>query len=285
MTEAKIHSSAVVGFTNGKYYDTFRPTYVEEATSGLLDGLNLTGKKGAKILEIAAGTGKFTESLVRRPEGFEIIAVEPVDGMRKQLELKQLANVSTLAGTANEIPVPDGWADVVIAAQSYHWFAKKEAMREFARVLKPGGFLGIIWNVEDYNKPAEWPAVTPWEEELNKLMFSLPSDGQDRFRQLNWRNGFSPAENTSLGSNDGNVGTQLFHTPYSEAESAIWSSKLTPQELLDRIGTLSQMVPLKGAEREEWMKKYWVALETADKAEDGTVEVHGKTFYVWSQKL
>ncbi|KAL2885958.1 putative methyltransferase-like C25B8.10 [Ceratocystis lukuohia] len=279
MAEAKIHSSAVVGFTDGKSYDDFRPSYVEEAVSGLLAGLNLIGAEGAAVVEVAAGTGKFTESLARRPEAFRITAIEPVEGMREQLDKKKLPNVVSLEGTANEIKAETGSADAVIAAQSYHWFAKRDAMSEFARVLKPDGFLGVIWNVEDYNKPAEWPAVTEWEEELNKLILALPPDNQDRFRQLSWRNGFSPAENTS------SDGVQLFRTPYNEAQSAVWSTRLTPEKLLDRISTLSQVVALEGLARQEWIQKYWAVLKTAETAQDGTVEVHGKTFYAWSQKM
>lgn len=117
MSEAKVHASAVSGFGNGKHYDAFRPSYVDEATSGLLAGLDIAGHTGAKILEIAAGTGKFTESLARRPEAYEVVAVEPVTGMREQLELKGLQNVLVKDGLANNVPSADGWADAVIAAQ------------------------------------------------------------------------------------------------------------------------------------------------------------------------
>ncbi|KKA27257.1 hypothetical protein TD95_003169 [Thielaviopsis punctulata] len=319
MSETKVHASAVTGFLDGKHYDAFRPSYVDEATSGLLTGLNIAGQKNAKILEIAAGTGKFTECLAHRPERYEVVAVEPVTGMREQLEIKNLQGVQVKGGLANSVPVEDGWADAVIAAQvcstsyriykrentdsykAFHWFAKKDALTEFARVLKPNGYLGVIWNVEECkslfsftpplpppsilthatdNKPAEWPASTPWEEALNKLVFELPDDGQARFRQLEWRTGFTSAE-----ENAGADGKPLFTSPAKEAISAVWETRLTPEQLLARMSTLSQVVSLKGVQREEWVAKFWKIMEMAEKDGEGKVGVHGKTLYAWAQKL
>jgi ubiquinone/menaquinone biosynthesis C-methylase UbiE len=64
--------------------------------------------------------------------------------------------VDIRAGTATEIPVPDGVADAIIVAQAFHWFSTDEALTEFARVLKPGGSLGLIWNFYDRDHLPEW---------------------------------------------------------------------------------------------------------------------------------
>ena len=70
----------------------------------------------AQIVEIGSGTGKFTELLVARPEKFELIAVEPHEGMRGALVKKNLG-IKTLDGDAASIPLEEGWADALIAAQ------------------------------------------------------------------------------------------------------------------------------------------------------------------------
>ena len=60
------------------------------------------------------------------------------------------ARVSAAEGTFDRTGVPDGWADVVIVAQAFHWCPDyNKASIEFARVLKPGGIVALIWNLED----------------------------------------------------------------------------------------------------------------------------------------
>jgi len=113
-----IHNSATVGFSNAALYDTHRPSYPPEAVQKLLDHLSLSNVQGAKIIDLAAGTGKLTECLAARPEGFEILAVEPHEQMRKTLEEKGLKGTSSADGTAQDMgSVADGWADVVVVAQ------------------------------------------------------------------------------------------------------------------------------------------------------------------------
>ena len=68
------------------------------------------------MLEVAAGTGKFTEVLAAREEGFEVVSTEPLESMRGELESKRLG-VEVKEGSAVSLPVEDGWADVCIAAQ------------------------------------------------------------------------------------------------------------------------------------------------------------------------
>lgn len=88
----------------------------------LLDGLNLSGASGACIVELGAGAGKFTELLVARPEGYLVIAVEPLAEMRERLAGKALTGVTAHNGhAANVAGVQDGWAAAVIAAQAFHW--------------------------------------------------------------------------------------------------------------------------------------------------------------------
>jgi 16S rRNA A1518/A1519 N6-dimethyltransferase RsmA/KsgA/DIM1 with predicted DNA glycosylase/AP lyase activity len=82
----------------------------------LLEHLSIAHQDNAHIVELGSGTGKFTELLVARPEKFELVAVEPHEGMRGALVKKNLG-IKVLDGNAGNIPVQDGWADTVIAAQ------------------------------------------------------------------------------------------------------------------------------------------------------------------------
>jgi ubiquinone/menaquinone biosynthesis C-methylase UbiE len=86
-----------------------------------------------------------------------VIAVEPVAGMRAQLE-RVLPGVTVLDGTAEQIPLTDGAAHAVFVAQAFHWFRVPEAAVEIARVLDAGGALAIVRNQEI--EPATVPAVS-----------------------------------------------------------------------------------------------------------------------------
>ena len=99
-----------------------RPSYPAAAADDFLTRLGVAGMPGANVIEIAAGTGKFTEQLGRRPERFAVRAVEPHDGMRARLEDKvradkDLVGVQVLPGKAEKMPVEDEWGDACIAAQ------------------------------------------------------------------------------------------------------------------------------------------------------------------------
>lgn len=72
--------------------------------------------------------------------------------MRRELEGKALRGVTVREGRAEDVrsaQVPEEWADGVVVAQAFHWFATEEALDEMHRVLKPGGVLGMIWNIDD----------------------------------------------------------------------------------------------------------------------------------------
>jgi len=93
----------------------------------------------AHVLDLAAGTGKLTELLTRRFA--RVTAVEPDDQMRAANRWGDM-----LAGTAEAIPLPDDAVDAVFVAEAFHWFCDPPALREIARVLRPGGTLVLLWN-------------------------------------------------------------------------------------------------------------------------------------------
>ncbi|HEY4973245.1 MAG TPA: class I SAM-dependent methyltransferase, partial [Steroidobacteraceae bacterium] len=97
--------------------------------------------------------------------GANVAAVEPIDAMRAQL-LQDIPGVTALAANAQSLPLADASLDAVVCAQSFHWFASREALGEIARVLRPGGKLGLVWNVRD--ESVDWVAaitriITPYE--------------------------------------------------------------------------------------------------------------------------
>lgn len=105
------------GFAAASSYDQHRPSYPPQAVEQLLTYLQVSGLRGARILDLAAGTGKFTELLAKRGEEFEIIAVEPHEGMRRELEKKNLKGVKVLEGDAVTIPLATHSVDAMIVAQ------------------------------------------------------------------------------------------------------------------------------------------------------------------------
>ena len=113
-----INPIAQSGFKNATSYEAHRPSYPPDAVKPFLQHLEVENVLHAHIVDLAAGTGKFTEILARRAEEYEIIAVEPHSGMREVLEKKGLKGVTVMEGTATEMPAVEAqWADAVVVAQ------------------------------------------------------------------------------------------------------------------------------------------------------------------------
>ena len=139
-------SSAAVD-TVAESYERRRPEYPPAIVEWLGDRLDL--EPGTTVLDLAAGTGKFTRSLVTT--GARVIAVEPLDEMRAQLEAA-LPGVEALAGTAEAIPLPDESVDAVTAAAAFHWFDTEPALAEIHeshRVLRCS-FCAHAWELRTF---------------------------------------------------------------------------------------------------------------------------------------
>ena len=136
-------------------YDRARPSFPREAAAWL------AGTEATTVLELGAGTGKLTRELVAL--GHDVHASDPDPAMLAVLS-RHLPDVRVSESGAEEIPLPDRSVDVVVAAQSFHWFDHDRALPEIARVLRPGGQLALAWNTRDER--------IPWVRRLGRLIGS-----------------------------------------------------------------------------------------------------------------
>lgn len=129
-------------------YAEHRPEYARAAVEWACEPI--ADRPGRRLVDLGAGTGKLTGSLL---EHGPVIAVEPDPGMLDELRTRFPA-VDARDGSAEAIPVADGSVDAVLVGQAWHWFDRDAALSEIARVLRPGGVLGVLWNADD--TAAEW---------------------------------------------------------------------------------------------------------------------------------
>lgn len=158
----EISDVAASGFGAGADdYERGRPSYPDDAVAWLVAELGI--EASSVVVDLAAGTGKLTRLLV--PTGARMVAVEPVAAMRDQL-VRTCPEVTVVEGTAEATGLPDGSADAVTVAQAFHWFDPVAASAEIARVLRPGGHLGIVFNERDVREPwvAELSRLIRWDE-------------------------------------------------------------------------------------------------------------------------
>lgn len=139
-------------------YEQGRPGYPDR----LFDELErLAGRslKGARVLDVGAGTGIATRLLAGR--GAEVVAVEPSPGMGEQF-LASSPGIPLVRGSGDELPFHDRSADVITYAQAFHWIHPELAIPEAVRVLRPGGAIAAWWNVKD--------ETVPWVRALGERM-------------------------------------------------------------------------------------------------------------------
>ncbi len=153
----KVHQS-VMGFDlAAEEYQRGRPEFPEEAMALLAAQLRL--EQNCIAVDVGAGTGKLTRALLKT--GTKVIALEPVEGMRKKFSVL-LPSTWAIGGVAEHIPLKSGIADSAVAGNAFHWFANLVALAEIKRVLKPRGRLGLIWTWVDES--------VGWVAELSRMV-------------------------------------------------------------------------------------------------------------------
>lgn len=105
----------------------------------------------ARVIDVGAGTGKLSRLLV--PRAAEVVSVEPDQRMRAVLA-RRVPEAAVLEGAGERIPVDDASADAVVVSSAWHWMDHAATAREIARVLRPGGTLGVVWSGLDWTD--EW---------------------------------------------------------------------------------------------------------------------------------
>jgi ubiquinone/menaquinone biosynthesis C-methylase UbiE len=125
-------------------YIKFRPTYPDRIVSFLETEKIL--HKGSKIADIGSGTGILSEIFLGN--GNLVYGIEPNTEMRNAAEklLKKYPNFHSIEGSAEATNIAEDSIDIITVGQAFHWFDHKKARKEFLKILKPEGFVVIIWN-------------------------------------------------------------------------------------------------------------------------------------------
>ena len=186
-------------------YERGRPSYPPEAIDWLL-APSEKSRAAHDVLDLAAGTGKLTARLVER--GLNVVAVDPIPEMLEILR-RALPDTRALVGTAEQIPLPDDSVDAVLVAQAWHWFDVDRAVAEIARVLRPHGRLGVVWNTRDER--------LGWVREFGRIV------GSERERES---------------------ATVELPEPFTDVAThqVEWTSYLTPQALIDYVASRSYCI-------------------------------------------
>jgi ubiquinone/menaquinone biosynthesis C-methylase UbiE len=151
-------------------YVLYRPGYPSEVLELLKNECGLT--LDSVIADIAFGTGIFTRMLVEN--GNRVFGVEPNSNMRRAGEqfLASYSRFTSVAGTAEGSTLADHSVDIITAAQAAHWFDRDQARREFIRILKPGGWLVLLWNDRRMDS-------TEFQRQYEKLLRTYGTDYED----------------------------------------------------------------------------------------------------------
>ena len=140
-------------------YARVRPGYPRAAVEWVLADHDRPGNSARCVVDLGAGTGALTTGLVAM--GLDVVAVEPDPAMRAVLE-ERVPGAEVRAGSAESLPLDDGEADAVLGGQMWHWVHLDDAVAEVARVLRPGGTFGLLWNFRDER--------VPWMAELGAIL-------------------------------------------------------------------------------------------------------------------
>ena len=215
----------------GAEYDRLRPGYPAAALDAIPAALPAGQASGGlppptgdadgaaapsplRAVDLGAGTGKLSTALADR--GLAVTAVDPAASM---LEALHHPGVEAVTGSAEATGLPDGSADLVTAAQAWHWFEVEPASAEVRRLLRPGGVLALLWNTMDVQ--------IPWVHRYSRIMHA--GDVQ--------RDDFSPPVAAGL-------------TPIGR-EVVRWEDPMVTTDLVDLARTRSYVITAEAERREK----------------------------------
>lgn len=258
-SESVVHQVAAKGFGTGtnELYDRARPSYQPSVLSWIRKAVRKTDGEKLNVLEIGAGTGIFTRALLAHPDWKddvgELMAVEPSEGMREQFTKTTTSTQTTISvhpGHFASTPAPAAWADLLVIAQAFHWCPDHaSAVKEFARVLKPGAPVVLVWNLEDRD-------TAPWVAQLRDRI-ERHEGGTPQFRLGLWRAFADTKEWRELFRAEPVVGgeplpsTDLTTLPHTAMHTVGFALQGTEQLTLDRACSKSFIALLSEEERQE----------------------------------
>ena len=252
-----VHDIAAAGFNDPGDYEAARPSYPPDAVRWFVENLRLT--PGHRVADVAAGTGKLTRLLV--PTGAELLAVEPVPGMRTTFR-RLLPEVPLVAATAEAMPFTAAALDAITVAQAWHWFDHDRATAEAARVLRPGGRLGLVWNARDRTEP--------WVDEVWSIMDRVEKHAPWRDHE-NWRDSATSAMPGFGALHD----AQFRHT-----------QQITPEGVVQRVASVSHVAVLAEPEQAKVLAEVRGVLTTHPAVRGReTVEIPYRVDCFWVERV
>ena len=213
-------------------YDRYRPAPPPQALDCLIP------PDASVVLDLAAGTGAVTRLLIGRAA--RVVAIEPDDRMRSVLAAR-CPEAEVLEGRGEDIPLPDASVDAVVIASAWHWLDPERAVPEIARVLRPGGALGIIWVSRDSRADwvAEFNGLMREAREADRAQDGLAADGSRRERRRRREVTFPPG------------------SPMSPVEERVveYALPMTKDDLFGLLGTYSGVIKLDPAKRADFSRR------------------------------
>ncbi|HUA74638.1 MAG TPA: methyltransferase domain-containing protein [Solirubrobacteraceae bacterium] len=208
-------------------YERGRPEYPPAAVGALAAELGLA--PGARVLDLAAGTGKLTRALLAA--GLDVVAVEPQAPLREKL-IGIAGAERVLDGFAERIPLPDASLDAVTVADAIHWFDHAAAFAEMHRVLRAGaGGLAVLTTIPD------WSGAS-WAGELGSMLGALRPE-HPQFEGPPWQQALRDSGAWS-----------------EPREIRVTASRpVSPERLRDHIESFSWVAAMPGGERGELLAK------------------------------
>lgn len=234
-------------------YDLARPDYPDSCIKELLKTLGVA--KDSTVIDLGAGTGKLTKALLRawnpnvkddelaKARADNLLAVEVAHDMRTQFS-KQFPTIRVVGGMAEDTRVlNDSQADFVIVGTAFHWF-KDISIQEIARILKPRGGLGLIWNMLDPKDPEN-----DWVRECREL---LEPNGDARNHDTGqWKALF--------------MDTYLFSNPFANHVTRTYKIEGTVEDVINCLKSFSAFAKLSHDEKEKYVQKVRQILSTHPK--------------------
>ncbi|HTC60145.1 MAG TPA: class I SAM-dependent methyltransferase [Solirubrobacteraceae bacterium] len=225
-------------------YDRGRPEYTPAAAKAIATELRIA--RGARVLDLAAGTGKLTRALLG--VGLDVIAVEPQTELREIL-VASVGAERVLDGVAEEIPLPDASVAAVTVADAFHWFDQVAALKEIRRVLTAGGGLAVLRILPD------WGGAS-WAHEVGTLIAELRPD-HPQFEGPRW-------QDTAQAEGCWTAPREITLTMVQPAD---------PARVLDYIASMSWMAAMPEDQREETVARIGEIISAGETPDELPVHV------------